>query len=296
VVGFVADEPELQGKSLINPTVIGSVGQVAELALQHRVHRVVVGQQDRRGKIDLDGLLRCKTSGVPVEEGVEYYEKLTGKIMLESMNLRSQLVFSKGFVVSRGTLAAKRLADIVCAGLGCVLAAPIMLLVAILVRLDSRGPILFRQARVGRFAREFTMLKFRSMRVDAEADGSARWAQPDDPRITRLGRLLRRTRLDELPQLWSVLKGDMSLVGPRPERKPFVDQLAQVNPLYLQRLVVRPGLTGWSQIQAPYASTVEESLEKLKYDLYYVKNLSFSLDVTILASTARTVLLGRGSR
>jgi sugar transferase (PEP-CTERM system associated) len=296
VVGFVADDPALQGKSLINPRVLGPVGQVAALALEHRVHRVVVGQQDRRGKLDLDGLLRCKTSGVPVEEGVEYYEKLTGKIMLESLNLRSQLVFSKGFVVSSGTLAMKRLADVTLSGIGLLLTLPLMLLVGLAIRLDSRGAVLFRQRRVGRFGREFDMLKFRSMRVDAEADGSARWAQRDDPRITRLGKFIRRTRLDELPQLWSIFKGDMSLVGPRPERKPFVDQLSAMNPLYLQRLVVRPGLTGWSQVQAPYASTVEESLEKLKYDLYYIKNLSFALDMTILASTARTVLLGRGAR
>jgi sugar transferase (PEP-CTERM system associated) len=296
IVGFVSDDPAVQGKSLINPTVLGSVDRVAELAREHRVHRVVVGQQERRGKFNLDGLLRCKTSGVPVEEGMEYYEKLTGKIMLESLNLRSQLIFSKGFVVSRGTLAVKRLGDILLAAIGLLLAAPIMLLVGIVVRLDSPGPIFFRQPRVGRFGREFTILKFRSMRADAEADGSPRWAQPDDPRVTRLGQWIRKARLDELPQLWSVLKGDMSLVGPRPERELFVEELSTLSPLYGQRLVVRPGLTGWAQIQAPYASSVEESLEKLKYDLYYIKNLSFALDMTILASTARTVLLGRGAR
>jgi exopolysaccharide biosynthesis polyprenyl glycosylphosphotransferase len=177
-----------------------------------------------------------------------------------------------------------------------LLAAPIMLAVALAIRLESPGPVFFRQRRVGQFGREFTILKFRSMRVDAEHDGAPRWAQPNDPRITRVGRLIRKTRLDELPQLWSVLKGDMSLVGPRPERKPFVEELSRHNALYSQRLVVRPGVTGWSQVQAPYASSLEESIEKLKYDLYYIKNLSFALDMTILASTARTVLLGRGAR
>jgi sugar transferase (PEP-CTERM system associated) len=296
IVGFVSDDPTVQGKSLINPTVLGPVDLVADLAREHRVHRVVVGQQDRRGKLNLEGLLRCKTSGVPVEEGVEYYEKLTGKIMLESLNLRSQLVFSKGFMVSRGSVALKRSTDVVISCAGLLLTAPILLAVGLAIRLESPGPVFFRQRRVGRFGREFTILKFRSMRVDAEADGAPRWAQPNDPRVTRLGRFIRKTRLDELPQLWSVLKGDMSLVGPRPERKPFVDELSRHNALYSQRLVVRPGVTGWSQIQAPYASSLEESIEKLKYDLYYIKNLSFALDLTILASTARTVLLGRGAR
>jgi sugar transferase (PEP-CTERM system associated) len=296
IVGFVSDDPAVQGKSLINPTVLGPVDQVADFAREHRVHRVVVGQQDRRGKLNLEGLLQCKTSGVPVEEGVEYYEKLTGKIMLESLNLRSQLVFSKGFMVSRGTEAMKRFADILISAVGLLLAAPIMIAVGLAIRLESPGPVFFRQRRVGRFGREFTILKFRSMHVDAEPDGAPRWAQPNDPRVTRLGRWIRRTRLDELPQLWSVLKGDMSLVGPRPERKHFVEELSRHNALYSQRLVVRPGVTGWSQIQAPYASTLEESMEKLKYDLYYIKNLSFALDLTILASTARTVLLGRGAR
>jgi exopolysaccharide biosynthesis polyprenyl glycosylphosphotransferase len=199
-------------------------------------------------------------------------------------------------VVSRGSLALKRTTDIVISALGLLLTSPILLAVGIAIRLESPGPVFFRQRRVGRFGREFTILKFRSMRVDAEVDGTPRWALPNDPRVTRFGRWIRKTRLDELPQLWSVLKGDMSLVGPRPERKPFVDELSRHSSLYGQRLVVRPGLTGWSQIQAPYASSLEESLEKLKYDLYYVKNLSFALDLTILASTARTVLLARGSR
>ena len=188
IVGFVSDDPTVQGKSLINPTVLGPVDMVADLAREHRVHRVVVGQQDRRGKFNLEGLLRCKTSGVPVEEGVEYYEKLTGKIMLESLNLRSQLVFSKGFMVSRGTVALKRTTDIVISCVGLLLAAPILLAVGLAIRLESPGPIFFRQRRVGRFGREFTILKFRSMRVDAEQDGAPQWAQPNDPRVTRLGR------------------------------------------------------------------------------------------------------------
>jgi exopolysaccharide biosynthesis polyprenyl glycosylphosphotransferase len=214
--------------------------------------------------------------------------------MLEGLR-KSWLVFSDGFVVSRGALFAKRVLDLAVAATGLLLGAPVMLLVALAVRLDSPGPVFFRQDRVGRGGREFTLWKFRSMRTDAEA-GGAQWAVKADPRVTRVGRFIRKTRLDELPQLWNVLVGDMSLVGPRPERRLFVEQLKEQIPLYEQRLVVRPGLTGWAQIKAPYASSFEESLEKLKFDLYYIKNLSLFLDISILLSTARTVLLGRGAR
>src|SRR5436305_9009524 len=214
--------------------------------------------------------------------------------MVEGL-LKSWLIFTDGFVVSPGVLFGKRLLDLTAAGLGLLLAAPIMALVALAVRLDSPGPIFFRQERVGRGGRPFVLWKFRSMGQDAEAAG-ARWAVTDDPRVTRVGRFIRKTRLDELPQLWNVLVGDMSLVGPRPERDHFVQQLMAKNAFYEQRLVVRPGLTGWAQVKAPYASSFEESIEKLKYDLYYIKNISLFLDVSILLSTARIVLLGRGAR
>jgi exopolysaccharide biosynthesis polyprenyl glycosylphosphotransferase len=214
--------------------------------------------------------------------------------MIEGLR-KSWLIFSDGFVVSRGTLFAKRLLDVLVAAAGLIVALPVMLLVALAVRLDSPGPVFFRQERVGRGGRPFTLWKFRSMCTDAEA-GGARWAVAGDPRITRVGRFIRTTRLDELPQLWNVLVGDMSLVGPRPERRMFVDQLKEQCPWYEQRLVIRPGLTGWAQVKAPYASTFEESIEKLKLDLYYVKNLSLFLDISILLSTARIVLLGRGAR
>jgi sugar transferase (PEP-CTERM system associated) len=295
VVGFLDNDPQLQGVSLINPRVIGTTHQCRELALLHGVSRVVVAANDSRGgQVSLDALLACKTSGIRVQEASSYYEQLTGKLMLEGLR-KSWLVFSDGFVVSRGARFAKRLLDIGVAATALIVAAPVMLLVALAVRLDSPGPVFFRQDRVGRGGREFTLWKFRSMRTDAEA-GGAQWAVAGDPRVTRAGRFLRQTRLDELPQLWNVLIGDMSLVGPRPERRMFVDQLKEQIPLYEQRLVVRPGLTGWAQIKASYASSVEESLEKLKFDLYYIKNLSLFLDISILLSTARTVLLGRGAR
>jgi sugar transferase (PEP-CTERM system associated) len=294
VVGFLDDDPLLQGVSILNPRVIGTTAQACELALQHGVTRVVVAAMDYRGRLSMDALLHCKNRGIRVQEGSSYYEQLTGKIMVEGLR-KSWLIFSDGFVVSRGTLFTKRLLDVLAAGIGLVLALPFMLLVALAVRLDSPGPVFFRQDRVGRGGREFTLWKFRSMRTDAEA-GGARWAVQGDPRVTRVGRFIRKTRLDELPQLWNVLAGDMSLVGPRPERRMFVEQLKEVCPWYEQRLVVRPGLTGWAQVKAPYASTFEESIEKLKFDLYYIKNLSLFLDISILLSTARIVLLGRGAR
>ncbi|HEX7181198.1 MAG TPA: TIGR03013 family XrtA/PEP-CTERM system glycosyltransferase [Thermoanaerobaculia bacterium] len=294
VVGFLDDDPNLQGVSLLNPRVIGTTRQACQLAVQHGATRVVVAGMDFRGRVSMDSLLECKTSGIKVQEGASYYEQITGKVMLEGLR-KSWLIFSDGFVVSRGTLFAKRLLDLTAASIGLIPAAPLMLLVAIAVRLDSRGPVLFRQERLGRGGKPFTLWKFRSMTTDAEKNGAA-WAVTNDPRVTRVGRFIRKTRLDELPQLWNVLVGDMSLVGPRPEREQFVRQLIESIPFYEQRLVVRPGLTGWAQIKAPYASSFEESMEKLKYDLYYIKNLSLFLDISILLSTARIVLLGRGAR
>jgi sugar transferase (PEP-CTERM system associated) len=294
VVGFLDDDPALQGVSILNPRVIGTTRQACELARLHGVTRVIVATNDFRGKISMDSLLACKTAGIRVQLAPSYYEELTGRIMIEGLR-KSWLIFSDGFVVSRSVLFAKRLLDLTAASLGLLLAAPLLLLVALAVRLDSPGPILYRQERVGRGGRPFTLWKFRSMVTDAEKHGAA-WAVKGDPRVTRVGRFIRTTRLDELPQLWSVLVGDMSLVGPRPEREMFVRQLSEACPWYEQRLVVRPGLTGWAQIKAPYASSFEESIEKLTFDLYYIKNLSIFLDLSILLSTARIVLLGRGAR
>ncbi|HWM92306.1 MAG TPA: TIGR03013 family XrtA/PEP-CTERM system glycosyltransferase [Thermoanaerobaculia bacterium] len=294
VVGFLDDDPKLQGVSLLNPRVIGTTSQACELARMHGATRVVVAALDYRGRVSMDSLLECKTSGIRVQEGSSYYEQLTGKIMVEGLR-KSWLIFSDGFVVSRGVLFSKRLLDIIAASIGLLLALPFMVLVALAVKLDSRGPILFRQERIGRGRKPFNVWKFRSMRTDAEKNGPV-WARQEDPRVTRVGRFIRNTRLDELPQLWNVLVGDMSLVGPRPERELFVQQLLETSPYYGQRLVVRPGLTGWAQIKVPYASSFEESIEKLKYDLYYIKNMSLFLDISILLSTARIVLLGRGAR
>ena len=273
LIGFVDNDPELQGVSIVNPSVLGTVDQVFDLALAHQATRVVVAQKDNRGKLSLEALMACKTKGIPVEMGSDYRERLTGRIWLDEPRIKSWLVFSEGFLVSPSVLFMKRIGDMLLAALGIMLAAPVMALSAIAVKISSPGPVVFRQERVGKDGKLFDLLKFRSMVKEAETDGTAQWALEQDPRITRVGRILRRFRLDELPQLWNVLVGDMSLVGPRPEREEFVRELVQLNSLFSQRLAVRPGITGWAQIKAPYAATFEQSLIKLEYDLFYLKNL-----------------------
>ena len=243
----------------------------------------------------MDSLLSCKTSGIPVERGEDYFERVTGKLAIAGLR-KSTLVFSDGFVVSDTVLFSKRVIDALVACAILLLTAPLMALTALAIRLESRGPVLFSQERVGRHGKVFRVRKFRSMSQDAEAAGAGVWAQAEDPRVTRVGGLLRKTRIDELPQLWNVLNGEMSLVGPRPERPCFVEQLKELSPLYEQRHAVRPGLTGWAQINSGYAASFEASLEKLQYDLFYIKNLSILLDLSIMLSTIKTVLFARGGR
>lgn len=295
VVGFLDDDPALLGVSILNPRVLGTTAQAKSVALETRASRVVVARRDFRGWMDMDSLLSCKTAGIPVEKGETFFERLTGMIALDGLRT-SWLVFSKGFVVSPGVSFWKRVIDVIVASLMLLIAAPIMLLAAIAIRMDSPGPALFSQERVGKHGKTFLLRKFRSMCQNAEAAGEAVWAENRDSRVTRMGLLIRKTRIDELPQLWNVLIGEMSIVGPRPERPQFVVELVKLNPLYEQRLVVRPGLTGWAQINASYASSFDASLEKLQYDLFYIKNLSVLLDLSIMVSTTRTVLLAKGGR
>jgi exopolysaccharide biosynthesis polyprenyl glycosylphosphotransferase len=232
--------------------------------------------------------------GVAFDHLASVYEEYTGKIAVE--NLRpSWFIFSDGFRKSAALVMVKRLVDVIAGGIGVVLSLPVMLLVALLIKLTSRGAVLYHQARVGQHGRIFTVHKFRSMVSDAEATTGAVWAQENDSRVTPIGGFLRRSRLDELPQLWNVLRGDMSLVGPRPERPEFVRNLTEKIPFYGQRHVVRPGLTGWAQIRYTYGASVEDAMEKLQYDLFYIKNLSLALDLFILVSTVKTVLQRRGA-
>ncbi|ETW92601.1 MAG: hypothetical protein ETSY1_42935 [Candidatus Entotheonella factor] len=279
----------------MNANVIGSYEQLEEIIEREGIDKIVVALADRRGVLPVEVLLSCKLRGVKVEDVATFYEQVSGKIMLE--NLRpSWMVFSEDFTISPLTRALKRLQDIVLALVGGVLALPLAILVAICIRLDSRGPVLFRQERVGQDGEPFTLIKFRSMKVGAEATTGPIYAEADDPRITRVGRIIRRMRLDELPQLVNVLNGDMSFVGPRPERRFFVEQFEKDIPYYTRRMSVKPGVTGWAQVKYPYGATAEDAAEKLRLDLYYVKNMSSIFDLFIILQTVKIVLLGQGAR
>ncbi len=265
-----------------------------ELVEEMGIDLVCVALEDRRRHLPTEELLRCRLAGIIVKEREALYEDITGKIAVEALR-PSYLIFNDGFGRSmRGDLA-KRAFDVVLASIMMVLAIPLMLLSALAVRLDSKGSVLFAQERVGLNGKPFTLLKFRSMRSDAESKSGPVWAQKDDPRITRVGRFLRKTRLDELPQLINVLAGDMSLIGPRPERPVFVSDLTEQIPYYNQRHIVKPGLTGWAQINYPYGNTVADAMQKLQYDLFYIKNKSVLFDLSILFTTVKTVILRRGT-
>jgi sugar transferase (PEP-CTERM system associated) len=258
------------------------------------VDLVVVALEDRRGLSPTDDLLRCRLEGVSVKEREAVYEHITGKIAVEALR-PSYLILGDGFGRTYPGELAKRCGDVVLSLAGLVLLWPMMLAAAVAVRLDSQGPVLFRQERVGRDGKTFTVLKFRSMRTDAESHSGPVWAQANDPRITRIGRWLRKTRVDELPQLFNILAGDMSLVGPRPERPVFVADLERQIPYYNLRHIVKPGLTGWAQINYPYGNTVEDALQKLQYDLFYIKNRSLLFDLSVLFTTIKTVVLRQGT-
>ena len=296
IVGFVDNKPELVGKSLINPAVIGLTDNIMPLIDQYQVDRIVVAVEDRRGKFPIEELLSLSLSGrVAVEESARYYERLTGKIASEMLR-PSWLIFSRGNRFTDFEQHVRRLFNAGLATVGLVLSLPIMLLTALAVKLDSRGPIFYVQERVGKNGRIFKIFKFRSMKVEAEAKSGPVWAEEDDPRVTRVGRIIRKLRFDELPQFINVLRGDMNFVGPRPERPMFVEQLSEIVPYYSQRHVVKPGLTGWAQIKYPYGASVEDAIEKLRYDLYYIKNQSLLLDPIIVFETIKIVLFGRGGR
>ena len=298
IVGFVDPDPARVGAPVINPGVIGTIDDIPALARGYNVDRVVVSLSDERGKLPMDHLLDMRMqSGVLFDHLASVYEEYTGKIALE--NLRpSWLVFSTGFRKTRVLMQAKRVFDVAAAVAGLILASPLLLLSALLVKLDSpRDPVLYHQERVGLNGKLFTIHKLRTMRSDAEAGTGAVWSAGDqDPRITRVGRFMRKTRLDEIPQLWNVLRGDMSLIGPRPERPEFVEQLTRQIPFYGQRHVVKPGVTGWAQVRYSYGASVEDAIEKMQYDLYYIKHLSLRRDLLIVLETIKTVILRRGAR
>jgi sugar transferase (PEP-CTERM system associated) len=295
IVGFVETDPAKVGMPVLNPGVIGTIEDIPSIVRARSVDRVVVSLSDARGKLPMEKLLEMKLDGVTFDHLPSVYEEYTGKIAVE--NLRpSWLIFSEGFRKSRSLGIAKRTLDILVALCGLVVGLPLMGLIALAVRLTSPGPVLYHQRRVGLRGHIFEVHKFRTMRVDAEAETGPVWASKDgDSRVTVIGPVLRRTRLDELPQLWNVLVGEMSFVGPRPERPEFVTDLTRVIPYYGQRHIVRPGLTGWAQVRYTYGASTEDALQKLQYDLYYIKNLAISLDLYIMFETIKTVVLRKGA-
>ncbi len=294
VSGFVDDNPALVGVSIVNPKVLGLNHELRSIVAEKKIDKIAVELSDRRGRLPVDELLELKMCGVGVEEATSVYERVTGKIAIENLK-PSWMVFGQGFEVSSRTLIQKQIVSFSVSLLLLLLFLPLFPLIALLIKLDSEGPVFFRQERVGQNGKTFTLLKFRSMRQDAERDTGPVWARPEDKRVTRLGRYLRRTRLDEVPQLINVLKGDMSLVGPRPERPNFVRDLSNTIPFYYLRHSVKPGVTGWAQINYRYGSSVEDAVEKLQYDLFYIKNVSCALDLLIILNTVKTVLVRKGS-
>ena len=295
VLGYVpvgADPVSISAPLLLHPC-----GNLYEWATRLGVDEIVVGPDDRRGTLPVEALLECKQSGMAVTELTEFFEREAGRIKMDLTN-PSWLIFSGGFHSSPMRRTIKRAFDVAVATLVLLVAWPFMLLTALAIRLESgRGaPILYRQERVGENGEPFSMIKFRSMRTDAELDGVARWAKKDDDRITRVGRFTRKTRLDELPQLWNVVRGDMSFIGPRPERPEFVAELSRQIRYYNLRHAVKPGLAGWAQLRYPYGASVKDAEEKLKYDLFYVKNHNLLFDLMILIQTVEVVLFGRGAR
>jgi len=294
VIGFVDNDPALVGKSLINPKVIGLTSELASLVKRENVDRLVVAMGDRRGQFPTQELLRLSLSGdVSIEESASFYERLTGRVLLDMIR-PSWLIFSSRGRRARANEVLRIIIHRIIALLGAILSLPIAVLTALLIKIDSRGPILYKQERVGQNGRTFTLMKFRSMRVDAEKDGPV-WASSGDDRMTRVGKIIRKIRVDEIPQFWSILRGDMNFVGPRPERPHFVSQLAQEIDYYEQRHLVAPGLTGWAQIKYPYGASIADAKKKLEYDLYYIKNQNLALDATIMFETIKTILSGRGT-
>lgn len=267
--------------------------ELKRLVREEGISRIVVAEPDVEERKEISSaLLECRLLGVVVEDAVDLYQRLHGKMWLEAIE-PSRLAFADGFRITPLYLRLKRVLDVACALLLLVAAAPISAVIALAIRLESPGPALFRQERVGQFGKPFVLFKFRSMRQDAEK-GGPRWASANDPRVTRLGRFLRKTHLDEIPQAFNVLRGDLSFVGPRPERPCFVEMLREEIPFYDLRHYVKPGITGWAQVCYPYADSIEDSYEKHQYDLYYGRNVSLALDLKILARTALTVFGGRG--
>ncbi len=292
IVAFVgAEEPK---HNPYDRPVVKKIDDLKAIIKPENIDCIVVAPDDRRGHTPVQELLNYKLAGIDIKGGADFYERMTGRILVERID-PSFLIFSDGSSLSKFQRMVKRTLDLALAAILSVLSLPIMCITAIIIALESPGPIFYKQERLGYNAVPFTLIKFRSMRQDAEKDGAA-WAQKNDTRTTRFGRFIRKVRIDELPQLWNVLRGNMSMVGPRPERKVFVDELVKDVPFYNVRHSVKPGVTGWAQVCYPYGASKEDALRKLEFDLYYIKNISIALDVLVVFYTVKTVLFGKGGQ
>ncbi len=276
-------------------SVIGNGESLLTIALKERVQKVVVSLSERRGTLPVREVLNCKLQGIDVIDGHAFYEQLTGKLLIENMN-PSHLIFSDGFRITMLRRYIKRLFDVIFSAVSIILSLPFLIIIPVLIKMDSKGPILFKQKRVGEGEKYFTLYKFRTMVDGAEKNTGPVWSQSGDKRITKVGGFLRKTRLDEIPQLFNVIYGDMSFIGPRPERPFFVESLKKQIPYYSERHCIKPGITGWAQVRYEYGDSIEDAIEKLRYDLYYIKYQSISLDFLISLDTIKVILFGRGGR
>ena len=295
IVGFVGTDAELLGKSLINPRVIGLTEELEEIVKRENIDRIVVAMGERRGQLPTNKLLQLSLTGrVNIEEGSSFYERITGRVSLNMLR-PSWLIFTGRGRQAKISEVSRNVAHWLVALIGAILSLPVVLVTAVLIKLESKGPVFYKQERVGKNGRTFVLVKFRSMRIDAEESGPV-WASKKDTRTTRVGRVIRKIRVDEIPQFWNILKGEMSFVGPRPERPHFVAQLAEEIPFYEQRHLIAPGLTGWAQIKYPYGASIEDARQKLQYDLFYIKNHGLFLDALIMFETIKIILFGRGAQ
>jgi sugar transferase (PEP-CTERM system associated) len=300
---IIAEVPDTKRKfkseydRLKNPAnIIGRKYEgLSALAGKRNIEKIIVAMEENRNNFPTNELLQCRVNGIEVLDGNSFYEMLTGKLVVKAIN-PSWLIFSDGFRKSRTERLLKRSADLLLACLMLIVLFPLIVVIALLIKLDSKGPVIFSQERVGQNGKIYEVHKFRSMVEDAEKISGPVWAQDDDHRITRVGKIIRKLRMDELPQLWNVLKGEMSFVGPRPEREHFVKELEGLIPYYKERHTVKPGITGWAQVSYGYGASVDDAIEKLNYDLFYIKNMSFFMDLMIVLKTIKIVLFLKGSR
>lgn len=283
-------------KPVVDPEmIVGKIGDIDDLIHDYRPQKLVVALNERRGNLPLREFMRSKLRGIEIVEATTYFEQEKGCLLVENMQ-PSAFIYTQGFRMTPFMRAYKRIYDIIFSTVGLFIAAPLFPILAVIIKRDTPGPVFYKQLRVGENEVEYFVYKFRTMGQDAEKQSGAVWAQKDDPRVTRVGQFLRKTRLDEIPQLYNVLKGDMSFIGPRPERMAFVDRLKETIPFYSTRHFVKPGVTGWAQVCYPYGASDEDALEKMRYDLFYIKNYSIFLDFRIIIDTIRVVLTGFGGR